>query len=523
MALMALIAAARSTAPSVSANELLDSVKYLVRIDRRRRCPSHLRTDLAQSAATRAHGRAALRYGPAMDGKRPSLATGRVHAEGTRLRDELGRQVILRGVNCGGRSKWAPYAPFDFGSHHDSPRACAHYVDRVASWGVNFVRLPFSWEGVEPERGRMDQAYLARYFGLADKFWSRGIRVLVDFHQDVYATPFGGDGFPLWTLGPVPHGPPRRDFPDGEWFLPYMDPDSPVTRAFDRLWSNADGILDDFEAMWRRMARATAGHPGLAGFEVINEPGWGSTPLQDFEERVLPGILERMSAAIRAELPDVVIFGGGPGADGLSGSTFLCNPAVDGFVFAPHYYDLAVATGGRYDDRDRPRVDLERLAATGAAWGRPVLFGEFGAANRGPDQRRWIRDVYEVLDRLQAHAALWEASFSAEGWNHEDFGVTEADGTERPVVEDLVRPYPRAVDGTIDLFIWDADAGTFEVRVSAAGQGISEVYAAPRHLGTAPRIEVDGGTAACDAATGVVLVRAEAKRWRLVVRRNTAP
>src|SRR5579863_9559694 len=34
MALMALIAAARSTAPSVSANELLDSVKYLVRIDR---------------------------------------------------------------------------------------------------------------------------------------------------------------------------------------------------------------------------------------------------------------------------------------------------------------------------------------------------------------------------------------------------------------------------------------------------------------------------------------------------------
>jgi endoglycosylceramidase len=446
------------------------------------------------------------------------LASGRVQTEGTRLRDELGRQVLLRGVNCGGRSKWAPYAPFDFRDDDDFPGACRRYVDRVASWGVNVVRLPFSWEGVEPERGRTDEAYLGRYFALADQFWSCGIRVLVDFHQDVYATPFGGDGFPLWTLGPVPHGPPRRDFADGEWFLPYTDSQSPVACAFDRLWSNADGVLDDFEAMWRRMARAAASHRGVAGFEVINEPGWGSTPLQDFEEGVLPRILERMGAAIRAEVPDAVIFGGGPGADGLTGSTFLSNPALDGFVFAPHYYDLEVATGGGYDNREKLRADVQRLGATGAAWGRPVLFGEFGAANRGPDQRPWIRDVYEALDQLQAHATLWEASFAAEAWNHEDFSVTAADGAERPVVEELVRPYPRAIAGTLDHFRWDADARTFEVGVSGAAEGISEVYAAPRHLGAAPRMKIDGGAATWDATSGLILVQAEAKRWQLVVR-----
>ncbi len=154
----------------------------------------------------------------------PPVPTGRLHVDGTRLRDELGRQVVLRGVNCGGRSKWAPYAPFDFRDEGDFTRACARYVDRVASWGVNFVRLPFSWEGVEPERGRTDEAYLARYFELAGRLWSRGLRVLVDFHQDVYATPFGGDGFPLWTLGPVSHGPPRRDLEDEEWFVRYTDP-----------------------------------------------------------------------------------------------------------------------------------------------------------------------------------------------------------------------------------------------------------------------------------------------------------
>ncbi len=448
----------------------------------------------------------------------PPLKTGRVHADGARLRDELGRQVVLRGINCGGRSKWAPYAPFDFHGDDDFPRACARYVDRVASWGVNFVRLPFSWEGVEPERGRTDEAYLARYFALADRLWSRGIRVLVDFHQDVYASPFGGDGFPLWTLGPLPHGPPRHDFADGEWFLPYADPESPVSRAFDRLWSNADGILDDFEAMWRRLARAAAGRPGIAGFEVINEPGWGSSPLQDFEEAVLPRMLERVGAAIRAEVPDALIFGGGPGADGLMGSTFMRNPELEAFVFAPHYYDLEVSIGGSYSDRDKLRADLERLAGTGAAWGRPVLLGEFGAANRGPDQRRWIRDVYDTLDRLQAHATLWEASFAVEAWNHEDFGVTAADGAERPAVEELVRPYPRAIDGTLDRFSWNAAVGTFEVEVSQAGHGISELYAAPRHLGTTARLEIDGGISAWDAASGVILVRAEADRWRLVAR-----
>ncbi|MHB8419716.1 MAG: cellulase family glycosylhydrolase [Myxococcales bacterium] len=453
----------------------------------------------------------------------PPLATGRLHADGARLRDELGRQVLLRGVNCGGRSKWAPYAPFDFEGDGDFPRACERFVDRVASWGVNFVRLPFSWEGLEPERGRTDEAYLARYFALAGSLWSRGIRVLVDFHQDVYATPFGGDGFPLWTLGPIPHGPPRRDFADGEWFVQYADPESPVARAFDRLWSNADGILDDFEAMWRRLARAAAGRPGIAGFEIINEPGWGSMPLSDFEETVLPRLLEHLGAAIRAEVPDALIFGGGPGADGLMGSTFLSDPALEGFVYAPHYYDAEVATGGSYRDREELRGGLERLAGAGSGWGRPVLFGEFGAAHRGPDQRRWLRDVYQTLDGLQAHATLWEASFAAEGWNHEELGITDADGAERPAVEELVRPYPRAIDGTLERFGWDADARIFEVDVSRAGPGVSEVYGAPRHLGADPRLEIEGGVAAWDAASGVILVRAEAERWRLAVRVGAAP
>src|SRR6202041_3902502 len=44
----------------------------------------------------------------------PKPPDWRMVADGTRLVDGLGRTVFLRGVDAGGRSKFAPYVPFDF-------------------------------------------------------------------------------------------------------------------------------------------------------------------------------------------------------------------------------------------------------------------------------------------------------------------------------------------------------------------------------------------------------------------------
>jgi len=436
--------------------------------------------------------------------ERPQLESGSLHADGNRLVDELGRQVILRGVNAGGRSKFAPFLPFEI--RLGIERDLEAYMDPIAGWGANVLRLPFSWEALEPAPGLFDEVYLKTYAKMIEAAWARGMRAIVDFHQDIYASPFGGDGFPPWTLGDIPHGEPRHDLAEDQWFAQYYQMRGPVQEAFDRLWDNADGILDAFAAMWRHVARRLAGMPGVIGFELINEPGWGSMEIDYFEREVLTRLIDRLGAVVRAEAPEALLFGGGPGSDALRGDTAMENPSVDGFVFAPHFYDPRVALGGRHLDPDATSDKIRVLIAKGASWSRPVLFGEFGASSQSADACAFIRQLYGLLDEHLAHGTIWEVSFSGERWNHEHLTIVEADGAELPIVDEVVRCYPLAVDGVIERFTWDPPARRFELIASAAGPGITEVCAPVRCVGAAPEIQVTGGEA--ERHGDLVLVRA---------------
>jgi endoglycosylceramidase len=412
----------------------------------------------------------------------PKLTSGRLRANGTRLYDERGREVMLRGVNTGGRNKWHPFFPFDVSNFEASNNK---YWDAIARLGLNVVRMPFSWEALEPTRGKYDDAWLARYIQMIDAAWSRGIRTFVDFHQDVYATPFSGDGFPLWTLD-RDYGPPRHDMGNGDWFLQYMNPEGPIARAFDRFWRNDDGLLDAFEQMWRHMARRTKDHPGVIGYEVINEPGWGTRPIDEFERDVLTPALKRIGTAIRQEAGDVLIFGGGPGVDALTTITAMNDPGVPGFVYAPHYYDANINVGGDYEKSRDVAGDIARLCGFATAWNRPVLFGEFGGARDSKDLLRFVSDVYHALDRNHAHATIWEASMSPDVWNHEELGIFDPDGTERPLCDVIARPYPRAVAGTIESF--EFDGSKLSVSIAEPTEEVTEV-ALPRGEFT---VESDG-------------------------------
>jgi endoglycosylceramidase len=397
--------------------------------------------------------------------RRQQPSTLRLTIDGTRLVDALGRAVMLRGINAGGRSKLPPWAPFPFaeaetpaskGPSSNAPsfeEAAARYLDRFVAWGLGCVRLPFSWEALEPERGRYDDAYLERYLTLARAAGARGLRVIVDFHQDVFARPYAGDGFPLWTC-PKPVPPPAE--PNHHWFLGYVQ-NADVKRAFDRFWANDDGLMDAFEAMWRHMAGPAWNIDAVIGFEVINEPGWGSASLPDWGPQVMTPFYERMASVVREVAPGAPIFFDATGGDALSAATTIARPAADGMIFAPHFYVPEVIMEGRWGGDVRAVAALGNWAELGANWDLPVLLGEFGLTPSAPGAADYVRANYEQLDEHRLHGTLWECSTSEDDWNHEDMSVLDPAGQERPTVDALVRPYPAASARELVAFSYDAD------------------------------------------------------------------
>jgi Cellulase (glycosyl hydrolase family 5) len=119
---------------------------------------------------------------------------------GHRLRDGLGREVILHGVNLSGDSK-LPSRP-DLPSHvadgffdgdgvsfAERPfplsEAPVHFA-RLRRWGYNTLRYIFTWEAIEHEGpGRYDDEFVQHTVETLRVAKEFGFRVFMDPHQDV--------------------------------------------------------------------------------------------------------------------------------------------------------------------------------------------------------------------------------------------------------------------------------------------------------------------------------------------------
>jgi endoglycosylceramidase len=432
---------------------------------------------------------------------RPTLADFRLHTEGTRLRDAQGRVVVLRGVNAGGRSKLPPFAPFDFtDSAYDG--ALAAYLDRAASWGINTLRVPFTWEAVEPTEGVDDEAFLKRYDALLDAAWARGMYTVVDFHQDIYAAILCGDGFPAWTL-PGPHPAPHHDCPG--WGTKYLgDPD--VRAAFDAFWADGSKARTTHEKLWDRMAARYRDRPGVIGFEPFNEPAPGSADPDVWEATTLTTFYTVITKRIRAAAPASLIFIDAAGVDSVLGTTKLARPDGDGLVFAPHYYQ-PTALDGSTPDPGNVRAALQRWANVGAKWKAPVLLGEFGAVNSTPNATAYLTAHFDALDALGMSGTEWEYSVSTELWNGEDLSLVAADGKENPLAAAILRPFPRAIAGDGVVFAYDAAARKVDLQYTPASSGVTEVAIPERAYPDGYAVTITGGC--FDASIpGALLVRA---------------
>jgi endoglycosylceramidase len=427
----------------------------------------------------------------------PTPSDWRLVADGTNFKDALGRVVFLRGVAAGGRSKFAPYVPFDYppGGY---ATALAAYMDHAASWGIDVMRVPFTWAALEPNQGTNDADWLSRYDQLLDAAWARGIWTVIDFHQDIYAEPFCGDGFPAWTI-PYDAGPPVHDC--ANWSIGYFQ-DQRVTSAFDRFWDAGTGVQAAYGSAWDVMIARYKDKPGVLGFEPINEPGWGSEDESMFTATTLTAFYSTIVPHMRAAAPTSLVFIDPPGLDGTSVSTTLGKPTGDGIVFAPHYYPVSTLNA-------QPATDLVAWQTIGQTWNVPVFLGEFGASNAGAGTAAFASSVFDALDTLSLSGTEWEYSIESELWNKESFSLVAADGGEYPVAKSIQRPYARAVAGSAIAQAFDAMSGTFTLTFKPTAGGVTEVAVPATAYPTGYDSVVTGGCASSGtgASAGRLLIQ----------------
>ncbi|OPG09479.1 glycoside hydrolase family 5 protein [Microbispora sp. GKU 823] len=325
-----------------------------------------------------------------------------LRVSGSRLVDEAGDPVRLRGVGLGG---WLNMENFITGYPADesSMRAAVREVlgeeryelffdrfltsffteadaDLLRDMGVNCVRIPVNYHHFEADDRPME--IIERGFRHLDRvidlLGERGVYSVIDLHA-------------------LPGAQNQH------WHS-----DNPTHVA--SFWQHRH-FQDRAVHLWEAMADHYKDNPWVAGYNPINEPA-------DSSGQVVGPFYDRLVKALRAVDPAHVLF--------LDGNTYSTDFSVfrevyENTVFVCHDYALAgFAHGGPYPGYTRgewcDRDELERAFARRTAFqretGTPIWVGEFGPVYTGDpsvDEQRYqiLRDQLEIFDAYEAGWSIW--------------------------------------------------------------------------------------------------------------------
>jgi hypothetical protein len=221
-------------------------------------------TAQAHDSSARFAGLAPVRY------TAPSAITlGAPNAHGVRaFVDAEGYERHFHGVNA--VVKGPPWHP-SVGEYDFETSLVNQDFLLLQGMGVTVIRLGMMWAGVEPRRGQYNYTYIETLRGIAKNAAAYGIYTLLDMHQDGMSEKFCGEGLPSWAVQPSgqlpfpePVGPafrntdPATGFPLRSecalhaWSSYYLS--EACSTAYEALYSNADGLLDAWGAMWHTVA-----------------------------------------------------------------------------------------------------------------------------------------------------------------------------------------------------------------------------------------------------------------------------
>lgn len=430
------------------------------------------------------------------------------------FRDEHGREVVLRGFNVSGTAKLAEYRGLPFASTADA-RKSALAMKQLT--GANAVRFLLTWAWIEPQRGQIDHAYLAKVTEQLRTFTDQGIRVYLDFHQDLYSrylfnsgSWYTGDGAPAWAASGYPKESCGLCFHWGQ----NMKNNNAVTAATYDFWHNRNGVQDSFlNAAGEALKHVREALPAnefklVAGVDPLNEPYAGKYDSgqnsQQWERDLLMPFYQRFRAKMDqagwtskpAFVEPLVFWNQNVDFFAEPGGLALVPTLGDRFVFNAHFYDGKAQSGllmpGKAGDGQYTQA-FNTIRERAKTLGTAAIVSEFGhpvAGNTSDKLSSVLKGIYQGLDSTAPGARWWSAPrgtvVSGSQWhwdtnygrhrelmndnpdkvktegdamNDEHFSAVQLDAAGNPVLtveRALVdRVYPQAVAGTTLAFTYE--------------------------------------------------------------------
>lgn len=302
-------------------------------------------------------------------------------------------------------------------------------IAKIASWGVDHIRLPIDYVVVQNDEGCM----LTEGFSYIDRCiqWcnAHGLNLILDLHKTQgYA--FDSDEFDFFRQ---------------------------------------EELQNRFYTLWERFAQLYGSYHETISFELLNE-------ITDMQYAELWNKIARNTIKIiRRHAPDTHILLGGVWNNSIDALSFLDAPVDDKIVYNFHYYDPMPFThqkaywiptmsseftinypagreeyiaGARdnlsegltisleqYDKDVIDRQYLEQQLSIADRISRernvPVYCGEYGVINRVEAKRaiQWYKDVHNVFEKFQIGRAIWT-------YKEMDFGMIDAERSE--ILKELI-------------------------------------------------------------------------------------
>lgn len=459
---------------------------------------------------------------------------GYVGGEGRWFTDDEGRVLFFRGFVW--PYKREPWLIDAAGVGEDDAQF-------VADEGFNLMQVRFTYQGLEPEPGRYDGAYMDRVVGLVKQLTSRGVRVFIQANQGGWGPEVGGHGFPPWAT--YTGGRPNPDVPFGFNYI--LNP--ALNKAFDNFWANrtsprGDGLQDGFAEAVAELGRRLADDPLFLGVDVLNEPWLGSVwptcfPVgrvnpagcRKFDRTKLKPFYERFIDTVRPAMPRQMILyeptptfdlGIPTGLDDIGGG--------DGNVgFAFHAY--CALDGGGADLKPLPFERLKTRFCTkeeehimdyahehATSQGVPMLSSEFGATPlAGTTARLMALHERRLVPWTYAAYCCRDASQEASGDVILDpkQPPTE-DNLDQEKLRVLVRPYPAALAGVPTKMAFDPASRGYELRFTTARPGGGAYDAGTESVVQVPGRQYPDGYRVTELVGARVVSEPGAEQLRLV-------